>query len=143
VTTSPCECGDPRLRFKIIGRADDMLIVKGVNVYPAALKNSISKFVPRVSGDFRILLDAPPPSVKPPLKMQIELGQDQSPEEIEQLRNDIRADMHTDLRVTPSIDFVPPNTFEKATHKGKVFMKRYEEKPSDKDVVEVHNLKQS
>ena len=68
VTTSPCECGDFRLRFKIIGRADDMMMVKGVNVYPAAFKNSISKFAPKVSGDFRILLDEPGPVVRPPLK---------------------------------------------------------------------------
>ncbi|MCP4753782.1 MAG: phenylacetate--CoA ligase [Proteobacteria bacterium] len=142
ITTSPCECGDPRLRFKIIGRADDMLIVKGVNVYPAAFKNSISKFVPRVSGDFRILLDGPPPSVKPPLKMQIELAQDLKSDEIEQLGQQIRADMHADLRVTPAIEFVPPDSFEKATHKGKVFVKLYEEKPADEDIAEIHPLKQ-
>ena len=143
VTTSPCECGDPRLRFKIIGRADDMLIVKGVNVYPAAFKNVISTFVPRVSGDFRIVLDAPPPSVKPPLKMQIELGQDLKTDEIEALNKEIREEMHQDLRVTPAIEFVPPGTFEKSTHKGQVFIKRYEEKPSDEETAEVHNLKQS
>ena len=142
ITTSPCECGDPRLRFKIIGRADDMLIVKGVNVYPAAFKNSISKFVPKVSGDFRILLDAPPPSVKPPLKLQVELGQNLEPDEIEQLSRDIRADMHADLRVTPAIDFMPPGTFEKATHKGQVFIKQYEEKPADEDIAEIHPLRE-
>jgi phenylacetate-CoA ligase len=142
ITTSPCECGDPRLRFKIIGRADDMMIVKGVNVYPAAFKNAIAKFAPKVSGDFRILLDGPLPVVKPPLKLQVELGQDLGPEEIEQLNKDMRSDMHNNLRVTPTIDFVPPDTFEKTTHKGKVFIENFEEKPADDDIAEIVPLKQ-
>lgn len=65
VTTSQCSCGRQDLRFKIIGRADDMLIVKGVNVFPEAIKKEILKFVPKVTGFFRILLDKPGPSVTP------------------------------------------------------------------------------
>jgi hypothetical protein len=80
--------------------------------------------------------------VKPPLKLQVELGQDLGPAEIEQLNKDMRADMHNNLRVTPSIDFVPPDTFEKATHKGKVFIENFEEKPADDDIAEIVPLKQ-
>ncbi len=142
VYTSPCECGDTRLRFKIIGRADDMLIVKGVNVYPAALQSAVAKFVPRVTGEFRIILDDPPPLVKPPLQMQVEYGQDLDPGDIPRLDQEIREYMHNTLRVTPTIEFVPPNTFERATHKSKYIVKRYEEKPTDSDTAEVHRLKQ-
>ena len=46
VTTQPCECGFPRVRIKIVGRADDMLIVKGVNVCPEAIKSAILRFHP-------------------------------------------------------------------------------------------------
>ena len=32
--TGPCECGRTGFRFRIVGRADDMLHVKGINVFP-------------------------------------------------------------------------------------------------------------
>lgn len=50
VSLDPCHCGMPGMRFKIIGRADDMLIIKGVNVYPEAIKTAILKFRPQVTG---------------------------------------------------------------------------------------------
>jgi len=72
IHTAPCACGMPGIRFKIVGRADEMLIVKGVNVYPGAIKNAIEKFFPRTTGALRILLDRPGPLVSPPLKIRLE-----------------------------------------------------------------------
>ncbi len=128
VFTNPCKCGDSRLRFKIIGRADDMLIIKGVNLYPAALRNVVAGFVPRVTGEFRILLDAPGPRVVPPLKIQVEYGEGVTREDLPLLNKEMREQMHQMLRATPDIELVPPNTFERATHKSKYIVKRYEEK---------------
>jgi phenylacetate-CoA ligase len=141
VYTSPCECGDNRLRFKIIGRADDMLIVKGVNIYPSAIQQAIAKFAPKATGEFRILLDAPPPSVPSPLKLKVEHGEGLESNDIEQLDKDIREYMHTHMRVTPAIEFVPPGTFERATHKSQYIIREYEEQPRGDDVLEVHHLK--
>ena len=61
--------------------------------------------------------------------------------EIEALNKDIREHMHTHMRVTPAIEFVPPNTFERATHKSQYVIKNYEDKKKGDDVVEVHHLK--
>ena len=72
VWTSPCASGLPGLRFKIMGRADEMLIVKGVNIYPQAIQNLIVAFQPRVTGHFRICLPRPGPLVQPPLRLMIE-----------------------------------------------------------------------
>jgi phenylacetate-CoA ligase len=42
----PCDCGRSFVRFEggVIGRADDMVIVRGVNVYPSAIENLIREF---------------------------------------------------------------------------------------------------
>lgn len=42
----PCDCGRSFVRFEggVIGRADDMVIVRGVNVYPSAVENLIREF---------------------------------------------------------------------------------------------------
>jgi len=116
------------MRFKILGRADDMLIIKGVNLYPAALKNVVIGFVPRLTGELRIILDEPPPRVTPPLKVQIEYGEGVPQEDLPHLNKEIREKMHSILRVTPEIEFVPPNTFERSTHKSKLIVKKYEQK---------------
>jgi phenylacetate-CoA ligase len=150
ISTSPCECGDPRLRFKIIGRADDMLIVKGVNVYPAALQSVVTRFAPRVTGEFRIILNQPPPMVAPPLKMQVEYGEGLGEGDIPDLDRDIRAYMHDNLRVTPDIEYLPPGTLERASHKSKYIVKNYTEETDspeeseaskDKNVAEMHRIK--
>ncbi|MBI4495475.1 MAG: phenylacetate--CoA ligase family protein [Deltaproteobacteria bacterium] len=125
---SPCKCGDPRMRFKIIGRSDDMLIVKGVNLYPAALKNLVASFIPRVTGEMRIILDEPGPRVTPPLKIQVEYGEGFTKGEIPSLNKEMREKMHNLLRVTPDIELVPPHTLERSTHKTKLFLKRYEKR---------------
>ena len=45
-TTARCDCGRTSLRFEggIIGRADDMVTVRGVNVFPAGVENILRKF---------------------------------------------------------------------------------------------------
>lgn len=54
VNVDPCECGRGFMRFEggILGRADDMVTVRGVNVFPAGVENILRKF-PEVD-EFRI-----------------------------------------------------------------------------------------
>jgi phenylacetate-CoA ligase len=104
-----CNCGWPEMRFKILGRADDMLIIKGVNLYPSALKGVVSEFEPRTTGALRIILEQPGPLVKPPLKIRIEHGlQDPSEEDKQQLMNELSDLIKNRLRVSPDIELVEP-----------------------------------
>jgi len=48
--TSKCGCGRTSVRVRCIGRTDDMLIVRGVNVFPSAIREIVGKFQPRVTG---------------------------------------------------------------------------------------------
>lgn len=128
IFTEPCECGDARFRVKVIGRVDDMLIVKGINVFPPAVRNVINSFVPRVTGAFRIVLDHPPPRVVPPLRMRVESGQLMTDEEAMALKSEIQGKMSDALRFRPSIEFVPPGSLERTAGKVKLFEKAYEDK---------------
>ena len=111
--------------MKFVGRVDDMLIVKGINVFPSAIRNIINSFIPRVTGVFRIVLDNPPPRVVPPLKMKVEYGQGFTEGEINSLRLQIEEKMSNLLRFRPSIEFVPPESLERTAGKVKLFEKRY------------------
>jgi phenylacetate-CoA ligase len=126
IMNEPCMCGMPGMRMRYLGRADDLLIVKGVNVYPAAIKGVVDAFYPRVTSEIKILLDEPPPRVVPPLKMKVEYGPGVSGEEINSLKEEIEQALSTKLRIRPSIEMVPPNTLEKdPTKKAKLIEKLY------------------
>ena len=109
ISNKTCECGWPEMRFKILGRSDDMLIIKGVNLYPSALKGLVAELEPRTTGALRIMLEQPGPLVKPPLKVYIEYGIDDiSPEDKQQLKSELTERITTRLRVRPDIELVPP-----------------------------------
>ncbi len=128
VFTEPCKCGKSGFRYKVLGRTDDMLKIKGVMVYPAAIDGVISCFVPRVTGAFRIVLDEPPPRVVPPLRLKVEHGESVKREDLEPLAREIEEKMNSKLRVSPRIEWVAPNTLERFTHKTKFIEKAYERK---------------
>ncbi len=127
IFTDPCPCGRSGFRYKIVGRADDMLKVKGVPVYPAAIEGVIQGFVPRVTGAFRIVLKERPPRVVPPLELKVERGRDLHDHELPELEEEIREKMHKDVKVRPAITWLDPDTLERATKKTQLLEKAYED----------------
>lgn len=119
VEVSPCPCGQTGLRYRIVGRTDDMLKVKGVIVYPAAIDSVVASFIPRVTGEFRIRLDEPPPRVVPPLKLRIERGEQTQPAECEALEKEIVGAMKDRLKFTPIVEWLEPYALERSSHKTK------------------------
>ena len=74
VWTSPCACGRTSPRMRCIGRTDDMLIVRGVNVFPSAVREVVGAFAPRVSGHILVRPQAPGVKQEPPLPVSVELA---------------------------------------------------------------------
>jgi phenylacetate-CoA ligase len=128
VLTEPCACGLCGFRYKVIGRADDMLKVKGIMVYPSHIKGVINDFIPRVTGEMRIILDERPPRVVPPLKIRVEYAPGVSIEQLDALANEISDAMSKRLKINPRIIWAEPSSLERSTYKGKVFEKTYEDK---------------
>lgn len=117
VAVSPCPCGATGLRYRIVGRIDDMLKVKGVIVYPAAIDSVIAGFIPRVTGEFRIQLDEKPPRVVPPLKLRIERGPETPKSALADLEAEITRTMHDRLKFTPRIFWLEPGELPRSEHK--------------------------
>ena len=128
IYTEPCPCGLSGFRYKVVGRTDDMLKVKGVMLYPPMIRRVIESFAPRVTGQFRIVLDEPPPRVVPPLKLKVEYGEGVPGEKLEELAEEISETMSSKIKVRPKILWVGPRELERSTYKGKVFEKIYEKK---------------
>ncbi|NOY17699.1 MAG: phenylacetate--CoA ligase [Gammaproteobacteria bacterium] len=125
--TAPCSCGTPGWRFKILGRVDDLLNVKGIKVYPAAVRNVINSFAPRTTGEMRIVLDSPPPAVNPPLRIKVEYGVGLIDTEIEALCKELVVKLKNRLRFTAEIEMVKPESLERSTLKGKLIEKTFDE----------------
>jgi phenylacetate-CoA ligase len=118
VWTSPCRCGRSAPRVRCIGRTDDMLIVRGVNVFPSALREVVSEFVPAVSG--LILVKPAQPGVKqePPLAVAVELAR--GAEATQKMAEAIGKRIRDVLVVTVRIDLVPWGSLQRSEYKSKL-----------------------
>jgi phenylacetate-CoA ligase len=118
VRTSPCPCGRTGPRIRCIGRTDDMLIVRGVNVFPSAIREVVSGFAPRVSG--RILVRPREPGTKqePPLPVSVELAENASADS--ELAESIRDRLRAVLIVGTSIELVPWSSLDRSEYKSKL-----------------------
>ncbi|MDR2030872.1 MAG: hypothetical protein LBP86_01115 [Azoarcus sp.] len=113
-------CGHFGVRMEIVGRADDMLMVKGVKVYPVALQKVVHQFQPRLSGELRIRLDAPPPKVDPPLKLAVEAGEGVSSAEWPGLGEALARRVRELLALRPAVEVLPFGSLPRSGAKTKL-----------------------
>lgn len=118
-TTEPCRCGRTlaRLPGGVRGRADDMLVVRGVNLFPSAIEAVVRSF-PGASGEHQVVLDSevtdPGTGFLTGIKLRAELdGTD--PSAAERLAKAVR----TELTVRCVVEAVPIGSIERHTHKSK------------------------
>ncbi len=118
VRTSPCACGRTGPRVRCVGRTDDMLIVRGVNVFPSAVREVVSAFAPRVSGQVVVKPAAPGPKQDPPLPVSVELapGATQDPALAEMIRERLREVLVVQTRV----ELVPWGSMQRSEYKSRL-----------------------
>jgi phenylacetate-CoA ligase len=73
VRMSPTPSGRTAPRITTLGRTDDMLIVRGINVFPSAIRDVVAGFVPDTTGHIQIVLRRAGPLAEAPLRIDIEL----------------------------------------------------------------------
>ncbi|WP_320109587.1 phenylacetate--CoA ligase family protein [Bosea sp. NBC_00550] len=118
VWTSPCSCGRTAPRVRCIGRTDDMLIVRGVNVFPSAIREIVNRFAPAVTGVVSVRPTAKGVKQAPPLKVVVELAEAGATPD--GLRERIEADIRATLVVTTAIHLVPPGTLPRSEYKSRL-----------------------
>jgi phenylacetate-CoA ligase len=118
IWTSPCACGRTAPRVRCLGRTDDMLIVRGVNVFPSAVREVVGGFAPDVSG--RILVRPRGAGVKqePPLPVSVELSQDAAPDA--ELAATIRTRLRDVLVVQVEVELVPWGSLQRSEYKSRL-----------------------
>ncbi|AWC24508.1 AMP-binding protein [Aminobacter sp. P9b] len=118
VWSSPCRCGRTAPRVRCIGRTDDMLLVRGVNVFPSAIREVVNQFMPEVSGMILVKPQDPGVRQEPPVPVVVELAKDSAadPELAARIQKRFR-DM---LVFTAQVDLVPWGTLQRSEYKSKL-----------------------
>lgn len=118
VWSSPCPCGRTSLRMRCIGRTDDMLIVRGVNVFPTAVREVVNEFAPAVSGVILIRPSAAGVKQEPPLPVDVELGPDgETPSGLDER---IEARLRERLVARLKVKLVPHGSLPRSEYKSKL-----------------------
>ncbi len=68
-----CACGRHAPRFRVVGRSDDMVVVRGLNVFPTTVAALLGTF-PALSGEYRIRLAGPGPYDALPVEAELASG---------------------------------------------------------------------
>ena len=118
VFTEPCPCGRTGFRFRILGRSDDMFIVKGVNVFPLSIQAVLMRLAPQVTGEFRVVLDRPPP-IDYPVPISVEVARDVPAAGYDDLARHVEARLQAELNFTATVSAVTPSgvTTERKTRR--------------------------
>jgi phenylacetate-CoA ligase len=116
VWTSPCPCGRKALRLRCVGRTDDMLIVRGVNVFPSAIRAVVGEFSPEVSGAILVRPASEGVKQEPPLPIVVELTKGGKPDA--DLAARIRERLRAVLVFSAAIELAPFGTLERSEYKS-------------------------
>jgi phenylacetate-CoA ligase len=95
-----------------------MLIVRGVNVFPSAIREVVGQFRPQVSGHIRVRPQSPGVKQDPPLPVVVELAR--STAEAPGIADAVRERIRDVLIVQTRIELVPFGTLERSDYKAKL-----------------------
>jgi phenylacetate-CoA ligase len=123
-TDEPCPCGRtyPRLPKGIYGRVDDMLVIRGENVYPSAIEE-VLRSMEGFGGEFRIIVTRE--KVMDELTIQAEYSssiasQARSDSEVLQhLQKEMQLRIKSKIGIRPTIELVSPGTLERTQFKAR------------------------
>lgn len=120
IIDKPCACGRTHRKIdRIVGRTDDMLIIRGVNVFPSQIEQVITGF-PEIVPHYQIVLTTK--GTLDHVELRVETAPDFSFDEIralEDLRRRLAAELKSNLQIAVDIKIVEPKTIERSEGKAK------------------------
>ncbi len=121
IDQEPCACGRTLARLqKIAGRTDDMLIIKGVNVFPSQIESVILS-VPQLEPQYVIVVDRGSNHLDD-FEILAECSEEvhnEGEEAMEATKQRLAAEMHQVLGLNARIKVVPPKTLSRSEGKAK------------------------
>ena len=123
-----CACGRTLVRMeKVVGRTDDMLIVRGINVFPSQIEGVLLE-VEGVEPHYRIVVDRRLSSLDD-LEIHVEVSETVLSDEVgrlESLTRAVRAEIESVLGISALVRLVEPGTIQRSEGKAKRVVDRRE-----------------
>jgi len=117
VIPEPCKCGRTHRRLaRITGRSDDMLIIRGVNIFPQQIERVLMSF-PQVGRNYVIIIEG-----LDDMTIKVELaaaGFDGQAEHLEALQRQLIEKLKAETWVKPKVDLLPAGSLPVAEGKAK------------------------
>ena len=113
--TEPCECGrtHPRIR-KIMGRADDMLIIRGVNVFPSQIEHVLLQH-DELAEPFQIIINRAGALDR----LVVKVEQRDTRVSAESLKQTLEKELRESMLVSVMVEVEPPNTLPRFEGKAR------------------------
>lgn len=116
----PCRCGRTNVRMtSIVGRSDDMLIIRGVNVFPSQIESVILQF-PEFEPQYLLIVTRE--NNRDNLEVQVELREEFYSDEINKMvamRGKLARQLQSVVGISAEVKIVEPNTLERSVGKSK------------------------
>ena len=123
--TKPCSCQRTGMRFKVVGRSDDMVVVRGLNLFPTMVATLVNNHS-QLSGDYRIVLDSPPPYSHLPIHVELADGAiDLNAEQKQQLASEFAQQIKQHLGASAQVTLLDANSLPRTEGKTKRVIRNY------------------
>jgi phenylacetate-CoA ligase len=116
VTGTDCSCGRTGYKVRCVGRTDDMLIVRGINLFPSAVKDLILGLRPEATGEMRIRVEFEGHSTQQPLPLVVEYSEGLDAAQQDALRARTEERVRSALNVKTVVELVPEGTLRRPDH---------------------------
>lgn len=114
----PCSCGNLLpMHDRILGRSDDMIVFRGVNIYPSQIDQVLSR-ITEASCEFQVLLERREDG-KDYMIVRLECCPELEPERRPELARKVESRIRSSLLVRPEVQIVNYNTLPRSERKSK------------------------
>jgi phenylacetate-CoA ligase len=120
IQNEQCNCGRSHSRMmRIRGRSDDMMIIRGVNVFPSQIEYAIMAF-PELAAQYQIILERPKALDVFIIKVELtDKSVDITPQKIEALKQKIKQKVSNITGLSPIVELVKPKVLPRSIGKAK------------------------
>lgn len=118
--TDKAACGRTAPRFRVIGRSDDMIVVRGINVFPTMIAEVIHQ-MEALSGEYRIRLGHLPPYDFLPIEVELSKARSNQQGVAENLENRIKQS----VGVSAQVSLLEPESLPRTEGKTKRVIRNY------------------
>ncbi len=115
-----CECGrtHPRI-MRILGRTDDMIIVRGINVFPSQVESVLMR-IPEIGENYQIIVDRKGPLDVMTINVEVtEAAFSDKIADLMLLRKEVSNRLKNVLNLTAEVELVEPGTIPRSMGKAK------------------------